>query len=172
MTDQLAREVANALWRPLVRKAWKVNTSSRRLSDNGDTIPFASVCTASIPKARALSDTIGQGGDAIAAQAAGLHIVLFRHKYRTAIRSLGPEAYSEWKRAINPAYAPKEPYHRQTDGRGNTHLIRIYDDFLTDNTYRILTRIAQSVTAWSVDSDAPLDLIRDHEVADPRLLVK
>ena len=160
MTDQLAREVANALWTPLVRKAWRGPRSTRKLSDYGFGQTFHPVCTATIPKAPSMNDTITQAeAGAISVQTDTHHVVLLQEHYRLALRAHSTHAREQWTDALDPLNDVPKPY--TPDAREKN-----WDPFLTGHVYAVLLTLIHTATVWPLNHDTPLELIRDSDVRE------
>ena len=158
MTELLQRQIANALWPHLVHRRWRGPRSTRKLSDHGQGQTFHPVCTAQIPKAPSMNDTITQTeAGAISVQTDTHHVVLFEEHYDRIIARAPETMRDDWRDAMDPRNGVPNPY--TTDGRART-----WDPFLTEGVYFMLRALVEAATVWPLHHDTPLELIRDEEV--------
>lgn len=165
MDETLAREVSNALWRPITRGLWRGPRSTRDLNDYGDKPTIHSIAGGTVPKAPSMNAIITQAEPgAISTQTLTHHVVLFQERYRHTIRTAPILAREDWNDAIDPRNAVPTPYVWQTDGTGAKHLIKTWDPYLVPHVYRILAILASLSTIWPLQHDTPRELIRDEEI--------
>lgn len=161
MTPTLERLIVVHLWRELKHKRWRGPSSTRRLSDLGDRPAFRAIANGQTPRAPSLDDTIRQSTpEAIAATIqpdhrnalpAPLHVVLWRTAFTNALTRTSQATREDLALAIHER-AP-DPYAWQADGRGNTHMIRVYEPFHSDRLLAFLHGLAQIAGTWSEDED-------------------
>ena len=170
MTDLTTERLkVNALWRQLRDQRWRGPTSTRRLSDHGNQPTQRAITNGRIPRAPSLNDTIRQRApQAIAATIhpdhrnnlpAPLHICLWRKHYLDHLNAASQATREDLALAI--VEKATDPYAWQTDGRGNTHLIRAYEPFHTDRLIALLLDLAAAASTWREDEDP---LITDRDV--------
>ena len=167
MTEQLQRQIANALWRPLVKREWKGPRSTRKLSDHGQGQTFHPVCTATIPKSPSMNDTIVQADGmnaAISTQTETHHVVLMKHHYWRIVHEIPMSAFDDFGEATRPSNQVPKPY--TSDARE-----KVWDPFLTPHVYATLDLLVAAATVWPLNHDTPPELIRDTEVPEPREVV-
>lgn len=173
------RLAANALWAALRHNRWRGGTSTRRQSDHSGTAgKFKSVATATIPRAKAMNDTVRQGyGHAIAAtiqpeERVGnptTYLVLERVAYLYTLQAMPPDTIIDWQLALRLTPPDLAPYGWARDGRPNTsgertwYLIKNWDPYLTQGVYDTLAHLVAVSTSWRHEDGQP-KLIEDHEL--------
>jgi len=170
----LQRLTVNAIWKSLRRNMWRgPRSSTRRLSDYGNQPHVHAIARGNIPRARSLNDTIRQNDrTAIAATLepdnrnnlhARHHVVLERTAYTALLAIVPTSTREELARALHPDNHTPDPYAWDQNGRGEHHLLRVYDPFLTPRVYAFLDALALGALVWP-ETDEPPAPIRDWEV--------
>lgn len=174
-TLTLHRLAINALWPHLTRQRWR-GGSTRDLNDYGDRPPFRAIArgrTATTPTMNAtIRQTDPRTAQAIAARIppeprANLtqahHVVLERHTYEAHLATAPALTRHDLAHALHPHTRTPRPFAWDANGRGEHHLLRVYDPYLTPLVYAWLHDLANLALIWSETTDPP-HLIEDHEI--------
>ena len=169
----LDRLVANRLWLKLRDDDWRGPVSERKLDDWRGGGNLRAIAGGSIPRALALDPRIRQTNrralsDVIRPDRRNelpgrVFVVLWRDAYCRAWATAAQSAREDVELAALEGCG--EPYHWHRNGRGEWHLERVYDPFITGHVYRFVDELASRALVWHEGEHLALELIEDNEVS-------
>jgi len=144
----LMRLTVNALWAEIKRQRWRGPTSTRDLDNTSGNTPYQAIASGTPPNAPKRHTKIRQTQPQLLI--GRIHpdhrhphaawVILERHHYTNALESASEHTREELAHAIH--HASNEIYAWHHDGRGNTHLIRAWDPWITNPVMRFLQHLA------------------------------
>ena len=168
MNDPLPRLLANALWRGIRERRWRGPRSSRTLEDYSGGGALRSIAGGTVHNSerrdRRIMQTQPEALTAIieADERNGLpgrvFAVLWRDTFLRALTEASQSARDDLELAIGERAGM--PYGWHQNGRGEWHLERLYDPWITPHVYRFLRELVELATVWSEEA-GDIELIED-----------
>ena len=174
MTDLTQHRLAmTALWTELKLNRWRGPTSTRDLNDYGDAPNFKSVASGTVPKAKAMNAVIRQTDEQVLigtippderlGTTQPTHVVLTRAAYSEVLGSTSTAAREDIRHAIH--YRAGDPFAWHKNGRGEWHLERRWDAWITNHVLTFLSALGDRATM-----ETPCELLTTGKSPTTRLV--
>ena len=148
------RLAMNAIWTELKLNRWRGPTSTRDLNDYGHGKPFKAIANGGVPKTPAMNATIRQTNEEVligtipADERLGTttptHVILTRAAYAEVLATTSRAAREDIAHAIH--YRAGDPFALHKNGRGEWHLERRWDAWITNHVLTFLSRLGDHAT--------------------------